>query len=91
LVAEMRQGFANVIKDTDSKIENLAVMVQTGFEETRSDITRLDRRIDGVEKRFDNVDQRLDRIENILTAGLERRVERLEDGMRQTKTALKIK
>jgi len=54
-------------------------------------VCTLPKRIDSVEKRFDNVDQRLDRIENILTAGLERRVERLEDGMRQTKTALKIK
>lgn len=60
-------------------LEDLAIMVQQGFEDTASkaDVERLE--------------QRLDRIENILLAGHDRRIEKLEDTVRQLMTAVKLK
>ena len=62
-----------------------------GFAEVKGDIKSLERRMnerfDGVDKRFDEVDERLDVVERLLASN---RIERLEDGMRQVKTLLKI-
>jgi hypothetical protein len=68
-------------------IEDLAVMVQGGFSEVNEKFTEVHDKID---RGFKEVNQRLDRIENILIAGHDRRIEKLEDGMREIKTALKI-
>lgn len=70
-------------------IEDLAVMVQRGFEETATKGELADFR-EEVNERFDGIDQRLEKIENILIAGHDRRIERLEDSMRQVLTAVKI-
>jgi cob(I)alamin adenosyltransferase len=69
-------------------IEDLAVMVQGGFDEVNGKIINIR---DEMDQGFKEVNQRLDRIENILIAGHDRRIERLEDNMREVKTALKIK
>ena len=49
LLKAVKQGFTETREYTDKKIEDLAVMVQRGF--------------DGVDKRFDKVESRLDSIE----------------------------
>lgn len=71
-------------------IEDLAVMVQRGFEETASK-TEINEGFKDVNDRLNAIDQRLDRIENILIAGHDRRIEKLEDSVRQLILASKIK
>jgi hypothetical protein len=55
-------------------IDELAGMVQRGFA--------------AVDKRFDAIDTRLDRIENFLLADHKRRIERLEQEVKDLKNAL---
>lgn len=70
-------------------VDELAIMVQRGFEDTASktdtaskaDIARIDSRLSGI-------DVRLDRIENLLLRGHDNRIELLEDKMRMVQTAL---
>jgi archaellum component FlaC len=57
--------------------EDLAVMVKKGF--------------DAVDKRFDGVDDRLDRIEKLILADHKRRIERLEEQVRDLRDLLAIK
>ncbi|MBI2098709.1 MAG: hypothetical protein HYT49_03640 [Candidatus Wildermuthbacteria bacterium] len=61
-------------------IDDLARMVQKGFEETA--------KTSEVRVEFDEVKERLDRIENILLAENRRRIEKLEDQMREVRDAL---
>ena len=80
----MQKGFANAEKDTNKKIagltstiDSLAIMTKEGFDDVHGELKE--------------INTRLDRIENILIAGHDRRIERLEDGMLQIKTALSLK
>jgi hypothetical protein len=73
-----------MIKKKQITIDDLAVMIQDGFSETNE-------RFGEMNKRFDRVETRLDRIENVRLGGHEQRIERLEDGILQVKTALQIK
>lgn len=58
-------------------IEDLAVMVKKGF--------------DSVDKRFDGMDDRLDRIEKLILADHKRRIERLEDQVKDLRDLLAVK
>jgi archaellum component FlaC len=58
-------------------IEHLAGMVQRGFVE--------------MEKRFDAVDDRFDRIEKLILADHKRRIERLEEQVKDLRDLLAIK
>ena len=71
-------------------IEDLARMVQKGFDETAKKID-MDARFDGVQERFNAVEMRLDRIEKLLIIEHQRRIEKLEDDVRVLKDALNIK
>ena len=57
--------------------EELARMVQKGF--------------NGVDKRFDEMDKRFDRIEDILIQNNTKRIEKLETGMTELREALALK
>ncbi len=57
-------------------IEDLAVMVKKGFAD--------------VDKRFDGVDDRLDRIEKLILADHKRRIERLEEQVKDLRDLLAI-
>ena len=46
---------------------------------------------DGVDKRFDGVDDRLDRIEKLILADHKRRIERLEDQVKDLRDLLAVK
>jgi archaellum component FlaC len=58
-------------------IDGLAAMVQAGFQ--------------GVDRRFDAVDERLDRIEKLILADHKRRIERLEEQVKDLRDLLAIK
>lgn len=77
-------------------MEELARMVTNGFTAAKKDLNdglsslekRLTAEIKMVDNRVSDVDARLSTIEFLLGSN---RIERLEDGMRQVKTILKIK
>lgn len=75
-------------------IDDLAMMVQRGFENTATKdyvdkhFDAIDKRFDAVDKRLDGIDIRLNRIENLLLRAHENRIEILEDKMRQVQTTL---
>lgn len=64
-------------------IDELALMVAKGFEETA--------KAREVNIRFDAVEKRLERIENLLIEEHRRRIERLESEMKEVRDALAMK
>jgi hypothetical protein len=71
------------MEDKNITIDDLAAMVQKGFEETAK---KLD-----METGFKTVNDRLDKIENILIKQQNERIERLEERMHRIEEALVIK
>ncbi len=67
----------------ETTIDDLARMVQKGFEETatRGDVSEINTRLD-------KMDTHLDHIENLLIRAHENRLEILEDKMRIIETAM---
>ena len=63
---------------------DLARMIAKGFD-------GVDKRFDGVDKRFDNVENRLDKIEALLMGNYKKRIEKLEDEMKELRGALALK
>jgi archaellum component FlaC len=59
-------------------------MVKKGF-------AAVDKRFDGVDRRFDGIDDRLDRIEKLILADHKRRIERLEDQVKDLRDLLAVK
>ena len=76
-------------KKKETTIDQLARMVQKGFESTASkeDLRELRTDFDG---RFEIMQKRLDRIENLLITSIDRRFERIEDTIRLVKTKLRL-
>ena len=71
----------------DITIDDLARMVQKGFDEVTGHMARKDE----VNERFDQVEVRLDRIEKFLLEEHRRRIERLEVEMKEVRDALAMK
>lgn len=71
-------------------IETLAGMIQRGFGEMAKKHD-MDKRFDSVEKRFDAIDDRFDRIEKLILADHKRRIERLEEQVKDLRDLLAIK
>ncbi len=69
---------ANPKKKNDITLEDLARMVQKGFEETAKEKE--------VNLRFNEIDERLDRIERILFWDYKNRIEKLEDQVKELQT-----
>ena len=67
-------------------IEDLAIMVKRGFDETATEAL-VNKRFEAVDERFDGIDKRLDRIENLLLRDHLNRIESLKD----TVLRLKVK
>jgi len=64
-------------------IEDLARMVKNGFEETA--------KRNEVNSRFDIVENRLDKIEKLILADHKKRIERLENEMKELKELFALK
>lgn len=64
-------------------INDLATMVGKGFD-------GVDKRFDGVDKRFDAIDFRLDKIEKLILADHKKRIEKLEEEIKNTRGLLAI-
>lgn len=72
-----------VMKEKEITIEDLARMVQKGFEETA--------KRGEVNKRFDKVEDRLERIEKLILADHKQRIEKLEAEVKELKELLAVK
>lgn len=68
-VVEKRLDVFEVV--VDQKIDDLATMIKSGFDD-------VDKRFDDVDKRFDQVDKRFDRLENLILTDHRHRLEYLE-------------
>ncbi len=70
--------------------EELAAMIQHGFAEmARKD--DVDKRFDGVDKRLDAIEDKLESIEKLILADHKRRIERLEEQVRELRDLLAVK
>ena len=80
----MQKGFAKAEKDTDKKVDDLAVMVQKGFNEVDKHFEQVDKRFNGIDKRLDGMvtkaemNRRFDGLEDRVLASHQKRIERLE-------------
>lgn len=73
-------------KYIDSKIEELASLVKSGFDNI---LTKDDGK--AIDKRFDQLEYRMDIIEHKYIGSYDKRLEKVEDDVRIMKTKLKIK
>lgn len=78
------------MKKKNITIEDLAGMVQKGFNETAKK-KEVDRRFNEISKRFNEVDKHLEKIEKLLIVNHRERIERLEMEVKNLKELLAIK
>ena len=71
------------MKNKNITIDDLAGMVQKGFEETA--------KRNEVNERFDKIEDRLENIEKLILADHKRRIEKLEDEVKELKDLLAVK
>ena len=77
-------------------IDDLAVMVQKGFQETAKGFEEtakkvdMDERFNAVDKRFDKIEVRLERIEKIVLLNHRERIETLEMEIKKLKDLLAL-
>jgi soluble cytochrome b562 len=103
LMKLIKQGFDNVPtkKEFDDfkedfnglvqTVDNLALSTKRQFDIIDERFDKVEEKLETMDNKIETLDKKIDRIENIVTVKQDRRLERLEDGMRQTKTVLKIK
>lgn len=70
--------------------EELARMIAKGFEGTAQKVD-MDRQFGEVNQRLDRVDERLEHIEKFLLEDHRRRIEKLEDQMKELRDLLAVK
>ena len=71
------------MKNKNVTIDDLATMVQKGFNETAKKSE--------MELGFKEVNKRLDKIENLILADHKKRIERLEEGVKELKELFALK
>ncbi|MFZ3057974.1 MAG: hypothetical protein WA092_02925 [Minisyncoccales bacterium] len=76
------------MKNKNTTIDELAVMVGKGFQAVDKRFDGVDKRFDSVDKRFDKVEKRLDRIEKLILADHKERIEKLEMEVKELKALL---
>ena len=72
-----------MMENKNITIDDLAGMVQKGFEETAKK--------DEGNERFDKIEDRLERIEKLILADHKRRIEKLEDEVKELRELLAVK
>ena len=71
------------MKNKSITIDDLAMMVKKGFDETA--------KREAVDLRFDKIDERLEKIEKLILADHKRRIEKLEIEVKELKELLAVK
>ena len=72
-----------MMENKNITIDDLAGMVQKGFEETAKK--------DEVNERFDKIEDRLESIEKLILTDHKRRIEKLEDEVKELRELLAVK
>lgn len=72
-----------MMKGKNITIDDLAMMIQKGFEETA--------KREEVNERFDKVEDRLENIEKLILADHKQRIEKLEEEVKELKELLAVK
>ena len=70
-------------------INDLAVMVQKGFDETAKKAD-MDFKFEQVDRRFNQIDKRFDKLEKLILADNKKRIEKLEDELKEIKGTLAL-
>jgi len=70
-------------------INDLAVMVQKGFDETAKKAD-MDFKFEQVDRRFNQIDKRFDKLEKLILADHKKRIEKLEDELKEIKRTLAL-
>ena len=70
-------------------INDLAVMVQKGFDETAKKAD-MDFKFEQVDRRFNQIDKRFDKLEKLILADHKKRIEKLEDELKEIKGTLAL-
>ena len=70
-------------------INDLAVMVQKGFDETAKKAD-MDFKFEQVDRRFNQIDKRFDKLEKLIVADHKKRIEKLEDELKEIKRTLAL-
>lgn len=78
------------MKKGNITIEDLARMVQKGFEETAKKHA-VKEGFDGVNERFDILEECLEKIEKLILADHKRRIEKLENEVKELKELLAVR
>lgn len=84
-IATLRKLMAN----KNITIDELAVMVQKGFDKTATNAD-MDFRFEQVDKRFNQIDKRFDKIERLILEDHKRRIEKIEDELKEIKGTLAL-
>ena len=71
--------------------EDLARMIGKGFNGVDKRFDVVDEKFDLVDKRFDRIEDRLESIEKLILADHKRRIEKLEDEVKELKGLLAVK
>ena len=74
----------------NTTIDELAVMVQKGFNDVDLRFDKIDERFEQVDKRFNKIDQRFDKLEKLILADHKKRIEKLEDEIKEIKGSLAL-
>ena len=82
------------IEKTD-KIDALAIIVKHGFDRVEEKFEKLEHKVDKIEhnlgQKIDQLEIKVDRIENLILGRHDRRLDVIEDKLRQIVTVLNIK
>ena len=78
------KGIIELMENKEITIEDLARMVEKGF-------NGVDLRFDKIDLKFDKIEDRLERIEKLLIAEHQRRIEKLEAEVKELRELLAVK
>jgi len=79
------------MRKKQTTIDDLATMVQKGFQGMDKRFDKVEDRLDKIENRMDGVEDRLDRIEKIFLVDHKHRIERLEFEVKNLKDLFALK
>lgn len=79
------------MKKKNTTIDDLAVMVQKGFNGVDERFDGVDDKFEGMNKRFDIIEDKLESIEKLILVDHKRRIERLETEVRELKDLFAMK
>ena len=95
LEGTLKAGFGRLETKMETVFDDFAVSIKQEFDRVEEKFDarfdQVDKRFEQIDVRFDQMDRRFDRIENVSIGNHDRRIENLEDSVRQVKTKIGLK